>query len=1416
MPDNAIVIENARTDGVMSSSYWDVEHTTQIEGFATDISVNAGEQIDFKINVNGDAGSDYLVEVFRMGYYGGAGARKVAEWTNTDAVVQPDAAYDTSRGLVDAGNWSVTDSWQTPADAVSGVYLARLQRLDADGNPIDGAVNQLPFIIREDDRDSDIVLQTSDTTWHAYNGWFANNGEIGANFYGDASGTIDHPDIPGAGFFAQDRAYAVSYNRPLITRGIEGQQGGPAAGAQDYLFGADYAAIHWLEQNGYDVSYMSGLDTDRLGGDYISKYDAFISVGHDEYWSGDQRLNVETARDAGTNLLFWGGNDIYWKTRWETSIVDGVEYRTLVCYKETWATLDPAAGPDDYPNLDPADIWTGTWRDTRFEGNPLAGVGYDDHLLSGQPHTCNCAENALTGQLFGPDATGEFGGALDIPAEFAPLRVWRDTSIANGGALDLSPGILGYEWNTSPDDDLRPAGLIHLSETTIPWSRILTDVGNVTEPGVATHNLSLYRAESGALVFGAGTVFWTWALSDEHDGEPYDAQIENTDLQQFVVNMFADMGIQPGVADAVLASQNLVRATASTDTVAATATFDALPGTLPALQAVTLTGTATDDDGNAATDDGLVAAVEVSLDGGATWKLATGTTTWSYSFLPFDEGPLDIRVRAIDDSLNMPATGALDGGTVDVTEPDEPEFVSLFSPWTEFDGSAYSGSDAIQLGTTFIPTQLGDVTELRYYRGADDATDTDVRTGRLWNADGTLLATVTFTSAPNETGWQTAALATPVTLMPGQQYIVAYETLDNYVATQAFFADPYTDPYGILNAPGQNNGVFVTGTGDVMPTGSFQASNYWVDVTFAPAATDNTAPTITSPSTFTVSENAVLAGTVTATDPESNTIYYTIAGGADAALFSIDASTGALNFEFPPDFEAPADSDGDNVYELIVSATDIVDPPVQQAITVTVTDTADESGQLLSTLFAPADTPGQIVTNDATDYELGTRFTTTSSGAITSLRYYRGAADAGDVDTRTLHLWDVSGAVIASAVVSSGQGETGWQSAALSTPINVSAGETFTVSYGTTQNYAVTQNYFTTAQTSAGGGIEAPASAGGAGNGVFSANSTGGYPTASYQASNYWVDVTFAAQPEVNDPPVIGSTSFNAAENQTVAANIAAIDPDGDDLIFAVTGGADAGQFILDPETGLLTFIDAPDFEAPADADADNIYEVGISVSDGTNPAVTANLTISVTDIVNEPSGAAWSLFSSADTPDQTATSDPTDYELGVRFVAAEDGLLTSLRYYRGTADAGDTDTRTLNLWDAAGTNLGNVEVVSTPGQVGWQTGTLATAVEIDAGSSYIASYGTEQNYTYSSSFFTSAWTSDDGMLIAPASTGGAGNGVFNASGPGLFPTGSYNATNYWVDVMVEPLEDDVQMLSALDSALGTTMQSLSDFDVSL
>ena len=79
----------------------------------------------------------------------------------------------------------------------------------------------------------------------------------------------------------------------------------------------------------------------------IEQHKVFLTVGHDEYWSGQQRVNVTTARNAGVNLAFFTGNEAFWKTRWEPSIAgSSTPNRTLVTYKETHnAPVDPQDAP---------------------------------------------------------------------------------------------------------------------------------------------------------------------------------------------------------------------------------------------------------------------------------------------------------------------------------------------------------------------------------------------------------------------------------------------------------------------------------------------------------------------------------------------------------------------------------------------------------------------------------------------------------------------------------------------------------------------------------------------------------------------------------------------------------------------------------------------------------------------------------------------------------------------------------------------------------------------------------------------------------------------------------------------------------------------------------------------------------------
>jgi hypothetical protein len=161
---NPIVCENSKSGNPQSE--WDISGygDTTIQGFTTDISVNAGQTISFKIN----SAKAYTINIYRLGYYNGMGARKVATVPATPQA-QPNCIVDNTTGLFDCGNWAVSASWAVPSNATSGIYIALLTRSDTGGK------SHIVFVVRNDMSQSDLLFQTSDTTWQAYN-WYGGTG----------------------------------------------------------------------------------------------------------------------------------------------------------------------------------------------------------------------------------------------------------------------------------------------------------------------------------------------------------------------------------------------------------------------------------------------------------------------------------------------------------------------------------------------------------------------------------------------------------------------------------------------------------------------------------------------------------------------------------------------------------------------------------------------------------------------------------------------------------------------------------------------------------------------------------------------------------------------------------------------------------------------------------------------------------------------------------------------------------------------------------------------------------------------------------------------------------------------------------------------------------------------------------------
>ena len=160
---NPVACENALPGDPPSD--WQIAGNgdSTIQGFPTSMSVNRGETISFKIKT---PASSYHIDILRLGYYQGNGARKIVAGLTPTATLpqsQPSCLISSSTGLIDCGNWAVSASWTVPTTAVSGVYIAHLVRDDTGGG------SQIPFVVRDDSSRSDLLFQTSDTAWEAYN-----------------------------------------------------------------------------------------------------------------------------------------------------------------------------------------------------------------------------------------------------------------------------------------------------------------------------------------------------------------------------------------------------------------------------------------------------------------------------------------------------------------------------------------------------------------------------------------------------------------------------------------------------------------------------------------------------------------------------------------------------------------------------------------------------------------------------------------------------------------------------------------------------------------------------------------------------------------------------------------------------------------------------------------------------------------------------------------------------------------------------------------------------------------------------------------------------------------------------------------------------------------------------------------------
>jgi hypothetical protein len=457
---NPIVIENQKA----SNADWELTNPAperEIEGYASATSVNRGDAIEVFVSTRDPR---YTIEIFRMGWYNGRGARPVTEPLEQRGIVQEMPVHDPATGLIEC-------RWKDPVRILtkdedgawtSGVYLARLTARPS------GKQSFVVFVVRDDERKSAILFQSSVTTFAAYNNWG------GKSLYG-----FNSQNAP---------ARKVSFDRPYATN----PYGVRLDGAGDFLRRWEYNAVRFLERAGYDVTYITDVDTHQRA-DLLQQHLAFLSVGHDEYWSPAMRTHVEAGRDRGVHLAFLGAGACFWRIRFEPDS-RGVANRTIVGYKEKAGDEDPLA-LDGNPANDRS--ITGRWRD-RPGSRP---------------------EERLIGVMYAADPV-EGDVIVEAPAHWA----FAGTGLKRGDALN---GLLGYEVDAIYGDS--PAGLVRLAHS--PF----VDHGRTRYA-----DMTLYTAESGAIVFASGSMQWNWGL-DGYNAPAWHSSRTNESAQQLMRNVLNRM-----------------------------------------------------------------------------------------------------------------------------------------------------------------------------------------------------------------------------------------------------------------------------------------------------------------------------------------------------------------------------------------------------------------------------------------------------------------------------------------------------------------------------------------------------------------------------------------------------------------------------------------------------------------------------------------------------------------------------------------------------------------------------------------------------------------------------------------------------------------------------------------------------------
>ena len=415
----------------------------KIEGYCSATSVSAGETLQVMVSTN--PVSEFSLEIYRTGYYGGTGGRFMKRFDSLQGQTQPDPEIGERR--LRECRWAPSVEFEIPEDWLSGVYLGKLTAKE------EGVQSYIIFIVR-DNRPCELLFQCSDTTWAAYNSWptwewslYHNNKNGYTGFKKRKKWSTNAADT---GWVSFDRPYAKYCQEHLVTYP-------KSVGSGEFLLW-EFPLSYWIEQEGYDVSYLSNVDT-HIDGPGLQRAKGFISVGHDEYWTLEMYENVRVARDAGVNLAFLSGNSV-WGVIPLMSSSEGQYHRVIrregkFLGEELYQLLQESRGQQQEFPAGPSGA--------KLMGGRTAGIGGGDW-------TCTRPQHWLY------EGTGMKAG-------------------------DTIPGLVGWEWHGAADPDLPGMEVVAEGPMKPDKSQYSPHAGTV------------YDGPKDNFVFNAGTIWWAQGLS---------------------------------------------------------------------------------------------------------------------------------------------------------------------------------------------------------------------------------------------------------------------------------------------------------------------------------------------------------------------------------------------------------------------------------------------------------------------------------------------------------------------------------------------------------------------------------------------------------------------------------------------------------------------------------------------------------------------------------------------------------------------------------------------------------------------------------------------------------------------------------------------------------------------------------------